>query len=103
MKTVWVLIAVIAVVSVLHAYKAAQRSGISGKIIPYGVGQTIWAVRGNDSVRLVTTGGAFLIEAKPGSYNVIINGKEPFSNLLLQNIEVVNGKTTELGEVKLSQ
>jgi hypothetical protein len=103
MKTLWVLIIVIAVVTGLHAHKATQRSAISGKILPQGVGKTIWAIRGHDSLRLITNGGAFHIEAKPGNYTLVIDSKNPYENVFFENILVVDGKTTQLGEVKLSQ
>src|SRR5688572_4077604 len=103
MKTVWVLALVIAVVCVLHAFKAAQKSGISGRITPAESGQTVWAIQGSDSLSLVPTGGSFLIEAKPGLYKIIVDAKEPYKDVMLENIEVTNGKTTDVGEIKLTQ
>jgi hypothetical protein len=103
MKTVWVLIGVIILVVVLHAFKAAQRAGISGRISPGDAGQMVFAVQGSDTVKLVPSNGSFLLEARPGIYKLIVDAKEPFKDVLMENIEVVNGKTTDVGEIKLTQ
>jgi hypothetical protein len=103
MKTLWVLVAVISMVCVLHAFKSAQKSGLSGRITPAESGLMVWAIQGSDSLSLVPTGGSFLIEAKPGIYKIIIDAKEPYKDVLLENIEVTNGKTTDVGEIKLTQ
>jgi len=103
MKTTWVLVAVISIVSVLHAFKAVQTSGISGRITPADAAQMVWAIQGSDSLRLVPAGGTFMIEARPGLYKVIVDAREPFKDVLLENIEVTTGKTTDVGEIKLTQ
>lgn len=103
MKTLWVLILVIAVVCALHAFKSAQKSAISGRITPAESGQRVWAIHGNDSLSLIPTGGSFLIEARPGIYKIIVDAKEPYKDVLMENIEVTNGKTTDVGEIKLTQ
>ena len=103
MKTLWVLILVIVSVCVLHAFKAAQKSGISGRITPPESGQRVWAIQGSDSLSLIPTGGSFLIEAKPGLYKILVHAKEPYKDVLMENIEVTNGKTTDVGEIKLTQ
>jgi hypothetical protein len=103
MKTLWVLILVIVSVCVLHAFKAGQKSGISGRITPADGGQRVWAIQGSDSLSLIPTGGSFLIEAKPGLYKILVDAKEPYKDVLMENIEVTNGKTTDVGEIKLTQ
>ena len=103
MKTLWVLILVIAVVCVLHAFKAAQKSGISGRITPAESGQMVWAIHGSDTLRLVPTDGSFLIEAKTGIYKIIVDAKEPLKDVLMENIEVTNARTIDVGEIKLTQ
>ena len=103
MKTLWVLITVIALVTALHAFKAAQKAGLSGRITPAESGLMVWAIQGSDSLSLVPTGGSFLIEARPGIYKIIVDAKEPYKDVMLENVEVVNGKTTDVGEIKLTQ
>jgi len=103
MKTVWVLIGVISVVIVLHAFKAAERSGISGRLTPANGGQMIWAIRGTDTLKWVPSDGDFLIEARPGLYNIFVDTKQPFKDVLLENVRVSNGRTTDVGVIKLSK
>lgn len=94
---------VVAVVIVLHAFKAAQKSGLSGRITPAAFGRMVWAIQGSDTLRLEPENGSFIIEAKPGIYRIIIDAKDPYIDVLLENIEVITGKTTEVGEIKLTQ
>ncbi len=44
-----------------------------------------------------------MLEAKPGIYKVIVDAKQPFKDVLIESVEVTSGKTTDLGEIKVSQ
>lgn len=103
MKTSWVLVALIAIVSLLHAYKAALVSGISGRVSPTDAVEFVWAIQGKDSLKSVPANGVFMLEAKPGLYKVIIDAKQPYKDVLLESVEVTDGKTTDLGEIKVIQ
>ena len=103
MKTIWVLVALIATVSLLHAYKAALVSGISGRVSPTDAVEFVWAIQGTDSLKSVPANGVFMLEAKPGLYKVIVDAKQPYKDVLVESVEVTDGKTTDLGEIKIIQ
>lgn len=103
MKTSWVLVALLAIVSLLHAYKAALVSGISGRVSPAEAVEYVWAIQGKDSLKSVPANGVFMLETKPGLYKVIVDAKQPYKDVLLESIEVTDGKTTDLGEIKIIQ
>jgi hypothetical protein len=103
MKTSWILVALIIIVSVLHAYKAALISGISGRVSPTDAVEYVWAIQGKDSLKLAPANGVFMLEAKPGLYRVIVDAKQPYKDVMLESVEVTDGKTTDLGEIKIIQ
>lgn len=103
MKTSWVLVLLLAIVSLLHAYKAVLVSGISGRVSPTDAVEYVWAIQGKDSLKSVPANGVFMLEAKPGLYRVIVDAKQPYKDVLLESIEVTDGKTTDLGEIKIIQ
>lgn len=103
MKTEWTLIIIVLVTSLLHAYKNFQTSGISGRVSPKDAAEIVWAIQGVDSIRTVPANGVFMLEVKPGIYKVIIDAKQPFKDVMVESIEVISGKTTDLGEIKISQ
>lgn len=48
--------------------------------------------------------GAFeLGDVKPGIYQVIIEAKSPYKNLVKEGVEVKEGEATDLGEITLEQ
>lgn len=103
MRAVWTLFVLITIVTVLHASKAIQTSGVSGKVSPADAVDMIWAVQGKDSLKTIPANGAFMIEAKVGMYKIIIDAKQPYKDIMLESVEVTEGKTTDLGEIKIIQ
>lgn len=103
MKSKWTLVLIVLMAIVLHAYKAFQSAGISGKVSPQNAAELILAIEGADSIKVIPANGVFMLEAKPGMYKVIVDAKEPFKDVLIKSIEVTSGKTTDLGEIKVSQ
>ena len=103
MKTGWILVALLAIVFLLHAYKAAFISGISGRVSPGEAVEYIYAIQGKDSLKAVPANGVFMLEAKPGLYRVIVDAKQPYKDVLLESVEVTDSKTTDLGEIKIIQ
>jgi hypothetical protein len=103
MKSKWTLVVIVLMAITLHAYKDFQTSGISGRVTPRDAVEMIWAIRGTDSFKTVPANGVFMLEAKPGIYKVIVDAKQPYKDILVESIEVTSGKTTDLGEIKISQ
>lgn len=102
-KTLFTLFTTILMVIILHAFKIMQSSSISGKIIPPEGSELVWAINGRDSLKTTVVNGAFVFTAKPGTWKVMVTGKVPFKNAVLERVEVKEGQNTDLGEIRLQQ
>ena len=102
-KAVFTLFATILTVAVLHAFRLMQSSSISGKIIPPEGSEMVWASSGRDSLRTAVLNGAFVFTAKPGTWRILVIGKAPFKDAVLERVEVKEGQNTDLGEIRLQQ
>jgi hypothetical protein len=47
--------------------------------------------------------GVFSLAAKPGLYKVVIDAIEPYKDAILENIEVKEGQTVDVGEIVLQK
>ena len=103
MESRWTLLIIIVAATALHAYKACQSSGISGRVSPQNAGEVIWAIQGSDSIKAIPENGVFTMEAKPGIYKLFVDAKHPFKHLLVESVEVTSGKTSDLGQLKMIQ
>lgn len=86
----------------LVAFTGTQ-TGIVGKVVPADGVELVWAVSGTDSLKTNVTSGTFSLPAKPGTYKVIIDAKEPYKDVTFDNVEVKDGEPTDLGEIALQQ
>ncbi|MEJ7738980.1 MAG: carboxypeptidase regulatory-like domain-containing protein [Chitinophagaceae bacterium] len=103
MKTEWVLVMVLVLVSLFHAIKAVQSSVITGRIVPHDAADQVFAVQGQDSLKTVPDNGKFTLQAKPGTYTVIIHSSKSYKDVLLELVKVNERKITDLGEIKIIQ
>src|SRR5690242_10645443 len=101
-RTFVTLFATVAAVVGLHSFRSAD-STISGKVVPPDGVEFIWAINGKDSLKKTATDGAFALTVKPGTYKVVVDAKDPYKDAVLDNVEVKDGQTTDVGEVKLQQ
>ncbi|MBC7827151.1 MAG: carboxypeptidase regulatory-like domain-containing protein [Chitinophagaceae bacterium] len=102
-KTLFTLFATILTVAMLHAFRLMQSSSISGKIIPPEGSEMVWASSGRDSLKTTVMNGAFVFTAKPGTWRIVIIGKAPFKDAILERVDVKEGQNTDLGEIRLQQ
>ena len=102
-KTVITLIATVLTVAMLHAFRIMQSSSISGKIIPPEGSEMVWASSGRDSLKTTVLNGAFVFNAKPGTWRIVVVGKAPFKDAVLERVDVKDGQNTDLGEIRLQQ
>lgn len=86
------------------AFKSADTGSISGKVTPADAASQVWAFQATDTLKAPITDGAFTIQdAKAGTYTVIVGAKHPFKDVTVTNVKVEDGKTTDLGEIRLVQ
>ncbi len=76
---------------------------IRGTVVPADGAVRAWAVSGTDTLKsAIKDDGAFMItDAKAGVYRVIIEAKPGYKNAAKENVTVVEGQPTDVGEIKL--
>lgn len=84
--------------------KPLQDTGVAGKVIPADGLEKVWAAQANETVPGVTgTTGDFVIKAKPGTWRVVVDAKEPYKDVIFERVVVEDGKTANLGDINLQQ
>jgi hypothetical protein len=102
-KTGLTLCATILGVVALHSFNYQKAGSISGSIIPADGAVTIWAIQNMDTVKTAPVNGIFALTAKSGTWKVIIDAKDPYQDVMLENVQVNDGKETSVGEVRLQK
>lgn len=98
------LFAVAALTFAAFAFKGIEGGSISGKVVPADGATEAWAVSGTDTLKTAISEGAFsFTSAKAGTYTVIVDAKDPYKDATITDVKVEDGKTTDLGEIKLAQ
>lgn len=87
----------------LSAFTLQQTGVVRGKVNPPENALQVFAISGNDTVRSNIVQGHFEVQKlKEGIYQVWIEALPPYSNKLIQQVQVKDGEVTELGEIYLS-
>lgn len=88
----------------VFAFSTVFEGAIKGTVIPAEGATTVMAISGRDTLSApVTNGSFFLAKVKPGTYSVWFKGVAPFKDTPVEGVAVVEGSTTDLGEIKLQQ
>ena len=97
------LVALAVSTGTLFSFNAIQTSKIKGTVTPADKAVRARAVSPTDTLQADVQNGAFEIkDVKPGTYSVIIEAEAPYTNTRKKDV-VVNGETTDVGEIKLQQ
>jgi hypothetical protein len=102
-KTGLTLLATILAVVALHSFDHLKAGSISGSVVPADGALVIWAIQNTDTVKTAPANGSFTMAAKSGVWRVIIDAKDPYRDVMLDNVQVNDGKETSLGEIKLQR
>lgn len=102
-KTGLTLIATILGVVALHSFNLHKAGSITGSVVPPDGVLMIWAVQNTDTVKAAPANGFFSLAAKSGTWKIIIDAKEPYQDVMMENVQVSDGKETGLGEIKLQR
>jgi hypothetical protein len=90
-----------ALVGGLLAFTKPQ-SAITGSVLPADGAQAIWAYSGTDSTRAVVLNtGTFTIAVRPGIYKLVVDAKAPFKDVVLENVDVKDGRPLDVGQIIL--
>ena len=104
MKKSIIIVSVIFLVFSAFITKRNFITSIYGTIEPAEGASLVWAVNNKDSVSVVPESGKFSIAvAKAGKYKVLVKAVKPFKDMVLENITVEDGKSTNAGVISLSR
>ena len=102
-KTGLTLLATITGVIALHSFGYNKAGSIAGSIVPADGAVSVWAIQAPDTLKAVPANGMFSLAARPGNWKVIIDAKEPYQDVMMENVQVNDGKETSLGEIRLQK
>lgn len=98
------ILPVVLLLCILFAFKIQNDGAIQGKIVPPEGVQMVVAISGRDTVGAQVSGGSFMLaKLKPATYTVWLKGIAPFRDTSIVNVAVVEGTTTDLGEIRMPQ
>ncbi len=104
MKNAFVqLCLVVLVITGIHAIRLIKANTINGKVSAPNALQFAWAIKGSDSVIVGADNGTFSLKVKPGIWKVLLHNKNPYKNIIINNVIVKDGRSTDLGEIILAQ
>ena len=104
MKSVLKLLPLLIVFLIVAAFKIQNDGAIQGKVVPQEGVQMVVAIAGRDTVSTQLNGGSFMLsKLKPGTYTVWMKGNPPFRDTSIVNVAVIEGTTTDIGEIRLNQ
>jgi hypothetical protein len=87
----------------LMAFRNDQQSAITGRISPANAAENVWVISANDSIRAGVASGNFSVLVKPGTYKLFVDAKDPFKDVLLDNLDVKSNQALDIGEIILQQ
>jgi len=99
MKKTLLLWGMVLSVVFLLGFNKTQTS-ITGKIVPADQAEIVFAI-GTDTVKAIPVMGTFSLQVKPGMYRLFVNAKDPYKDFQMDNLEVKEGQTLDVGEIVL--
>ncbi|MET0244614.1 MAG: carboxypeptidase regulatory-like domain-containing protein [Flavitalea sp.] len=88
----------------LSAFKGNYAGSIRGTVVPADAANRAWAISPTDTLKASVLQGAYQItNVKQGAYRIIIEAKPPYKNVARDSIRVMDGQSTEVGEIRIDQ
>ena len=103
MKNGATLTATILLVAAFHSFRNSQAGTIGGTIVPADGAVYVWAFQNRDTAKVVPENGQFTLPVANGVWKVIVDAKDPYKDVLIENVQVNDGKETNLGEIRLQR
>ena len=94
---------IVAGIIIFHTVRTMRNGSINGKVFPANDTESVVAVNGSDSVRVMSKNGYFGMQVKPGVWKVIVAVKKQPGNVVMENLQVNQGDNINLGEIRLSE
>ncbi len=87
----------------IHAERLLHNGSIVGRILPSSPSPSVVAIRGNDSVRVLSNDGRFGMELQPGTWKLIFADKKNPGPFTEKKVQVLEGQRINLGDIRLSE
>jgi len=90
-------------VSSVHAVKLLQTSTIHAKVYPATGAENVWAIHGKDSLKMMGNddGQYYLVTTHPGYWELRVNAKKPYKDVIVKAIDVRPGMEKDMGQFTL--
>ncbi|HVW59047.1 MAG TPA: hypothetical protein VHC48_03395 [Puia sp.] len=90
-------------VSSVHAVKLLQTSTIHAKVYPATGAENVWAIHGKDSLKMMGNddGQYYLVTTHPGYWELRVNAKKPYKDVIVKAIDVRPGTEKDMGQFTL--
>jgi hypothetical protein len=102
-KGILELCLIIIVVIGIHAERLLHNGSIEGRISPAKASPSVIAVRGKDSVKVLSNDGHFGMDLQPGDWKLVFALKDFNGVSTEKKVQVLEGKRVDLGEIRLTQ
>lgn len=92
-------------VSSVHAVKLFQSSTLHARVFPATGAEKVWAINGKDSLKMMCNddGQYYLVTIHPGSWELRVDAKKPYKDIIVKAIDVRPGTVKDMGEFTLVQ
>lgn len=87
----------------LYAFTGFNTGNVKGLVDPTNGAVRAWAISTTDTASADIINGAFAIDVKAGTYNVVIEAVPPYKNLTKERVQVSENASVDLGVIKLEQ
>ena len=94
---------IIVVVIGIHAERLLHNGSVEGRISPSNSSSSVIAVKGDDSVKVISNEGHFGMELQPGDWKLIFAVDRLNGTSKEKTIQVSEGQRINLGEIHLSE
>jgi hypothetical protein len=79
------------------------KTAIVGRINPTDAGEAVWVISATDSLKTGISMGQFSFDVKPGTYKLVVDARDPYRDVLLENLQVKQDEILDVGEIPLKQ
>ena len=90
-------------VLVVFSFQNGVQSSIVGRVTPIDGATSARAIAAKDTVFSNIANGGFRFSVKPGVYQVFVDAVRPYKDAVLENINVKEDQTVDVGEIILQK
>lgn len=98
-----IIVVVLFFVAIIAISFNHKKTGIVGRVNPVDAAEVVWVTSTTDSAKSVVSQGQFSFDLKPGTYKLVVDAREPYKDVLLENLQVKPDETLDVGEIPLKQ